>query len=496
LSILERCHIVLVGDRNDALDCQNVKSLMRSEALDLSGQTNLRELAALLKNASLVITNDSFPLHLADALGAPVLALFGPTDPRKYGPRLVSASRVARRVLFCSPCEKAQCRYGHECMNELGVDETYHDAVRILREDAHPKKLRILVSRLDRLGDVALSLPATAAIRERYPEAFIAMMVRPSIRELVEPCPWIDEVIGYDYGRGGRHQGFIGAIRFIREIRKRRFDAAFILHPSNRAHIVPFLSDIPYRVGLDSNLAFLLTKRVPDRRREGSKHESEYCLDVIRSFGIDGKSGHDLRIPLVPEAQRSVAATLQEQGLRDSDKLVAIHPGASCPSKRWPRERFAELARRILSETSYRIVVVGGTEEKHLGRYLWDQAGGEVIDLSGRLSVKQLAALLARCQVLVSNDSGPVHVAAAVGTPTLALFGRNEPGLARRRWKAMGGGHQTIHKDVGCVVCLAHACTIDFECLKAIDVEEVFNDLTKMLERGGLKQNEKILLPN
>ncbi len=474
------CRVVLVGDKNDAADAAKVKRLMTADVLDLSGQTTFRELAAILKRVSLLVTNDSAPLHIADALKTPVLAIFGPTDPRKYGPRSAQSTAV-RRVLFCAPCERAQCRYRHECMKELGVDEVYQKAAAILNDEDRRKKLKILVIRLDRIGDLVLSLPAIEAIRSRFPDAFISVMTRSYTREMVEGHPLIDEVIPYRYEKDGRHASLLGYFRFLREIIERRFDIAFILHPSVRSHLLPFLAGVPYRIGFDSCAPFLLTKKAPDRRHEGRKHESEYTLDIVRAFGIEPPKEKRLFLPVFTEDHRTIEKILEAAGFSKEDGIIALHPGASCPSKRWPLERYVLLGKKALENTPYRLAVIGGKEEIPLGQSLKEALGERALDLTGKLGLKELAAFLKRCEFLVTNDSGPVHVAAAVGTRTLCIFGRNQAGLSVSRWKVLGKGHETIQKDVGCAVCLAHRCTIGFECLKAVEVDEVFERLAKMI---------------
>ena len=197
LALQDHCRIVLVGDAADAKDAAKIKSLMRfKEVEDFCGRVNFVEWCGLLKRSSMVLTNDSASLHIADILRVPTLAFFGPTDPRRYGPRS-PGSRALRLPLFCSPCEKAQCRFQHECMTQLGVDEAYRSAEEILNDRQRPKSLKILVIRLDRIGDVVLSLPALSAIRQLFPDASISLMVRPSVRELVEGHPDVDEVISY-----------------------------------------------------------------------------------------------------------------------------------------------------------------------------------------------------------------------------------------------------------------------------------------------------------
>jgi heptosyltransferase-2 len=464
------CRIVLVGDAADAADSAKVRAAMRGGVLDLTGRTTFEELCAVLGRAALLVTNDSAPLHVADALGTPVLAIFGPTEPRKYGPR-GAQSLVARKRVFCQPCEKAQCRFAtHECLKDLSVELVYAKARQILSDEFRPRNLRILVVRLDRIGDVVLSFPAIAAIRGRFPSAEISVMTRPATRELLEGHPMIDEVIPYYYEKKGRHSSVIGGARFIREIQMRKFDVAFILHPSNRSVLVPFLAGVPYRIGFDSVLPHLLTKVVPDRRGEGQKHESDYTLDIVRAFGIND-AGAPPELERRPEDDVVASQILAKFGIAENDRVIALHPGASCDSKKWPVERFAELGRSL--SDGRRIAVVGGRDEREMGKYLKEAIGSAAVDLTGELGLKDLARFLRRCELLVTNDSGPAHVAAASGVKTVSIFGRNREGLGPRRWKALGEGHVYLHKDVGCVVCTAHRCAIGFECLKAVEVKEV-----------------------
>ncbi len=477
-----QCRVILVGDQNDAKDAEKVRKEMREEVVDLSGRTHFWELCEILRQTDLLITNDSAPLHIADALKIPTLAIFGPTDPRKYGPRL-SYSQAANHVLFCAPCERAQCRYGHECMKELGVDEVYVRARNILQDHFVPKNLNILLVRLDRIGDLVLSLPAIRAVRERFPNARISVVTRVATQTILEGHRDIDEVIAYHYEKNGRHRFFLGYCRFLREIVKRRFDVAFILHPSVRSHLFPFLAGIPYRIGFDAQLAFLLTKKVPDERHEGKRHESDYTLDIVRAFGIEPTRHLKSELPVYQDEMAQVLKYLERAGWNGEGPFVAVHPGASCPSKRWPKERFAELVGKILSEYQHAIGIVGGAEEKKDGEFIRKCFDKRVFDLTGQLTLKQLAAFLKKADLLVTNDSGPVHIASAVGTKTLCIFGRNQAGLSATRWHALGEGHRVIQKDVGCVVCLAHRCTIDFECLKAVEVEEVYCALKNMM--GG-----------
>ncbi len=483
LALEQGCQIVLIGDKADSADAEKVKHLMISRVEDRTGQTDWTGLLSVIRAASLVVTNDSAPLHIADSLKVPTLAIFGPTDPGKYGPRMSGSMAVTRKI-FCSPCEKAQCRFNHECLKELAPDEVYQKATQILNDRTRSENFKILIVRLDRLGDLVLSLPAIQALRRQYPQARITLVTRAWTRPLLEGHPWVDEVISYDYEKKGRHRFGLGYFRFLKEIISRRFDVAFILHPGVRSYLVPFLAGIPYRLGYQSLWGFLLTSSVPDLRHQGLRHESEYGLEVVHAFGVG--TGQHLQARLFPSRLLSLKLA-NEFGMGiagQPDLWIAIHVGSSCVSKRWSVERFEALGKKIFQQFPHRLVLIGAKEEIKLGQQLKASWGERALDLTGELNLKELPALLERCELLVSNDSGPVHVAAAVGTRVISLFGRNQAGLSPKRWRPLGTGHAVIQKDVGCVVCLAHQCPIEFECLKAISVEEVFEKVCGMLQPG------------
>lgn len=340
-----------------------------------------------------------------------------------------------------------------------------------------PAPQRILVIRLDRIGDVVLSTPVLRALRDAYPSAFIAMMVRPACRELLEGHPCLNDVILYD--KDGRHRGIGSTIRFARDLRRFRFDTALVLHPSHRSHWIPWLAGIPVRIGWNRKSGWLLTRRVPHRKQEGAKHEAAYTLDLLRELGLTPPAPAP-SIALRPDAARRIDALLREHG-QDHAPLVAIHPSASCRSKRWLPERFAHVADRLVELRQARIVLVAGEADTGPAAQVAGAMRHRPLNLAGRLSLGELACVLRRCTVLISNDSGPVHVAAAVGTPVVALFGRNQRGLSPARWGPVGPRHVVLHKEVGCRVCLAHNCDIDFLCLSSIATEEVLSAVLPFL---------------
>jgi ADP-heptose:LPS heptosyltransferase len=158
-----------------------------------------------------------------------------------------------------------------------------------------------------------------------------------------------------------------------------------------------------------------------------------------------------------------------------------VHAGASCPSKRWPPQRFAQAADLLSEKYGADIVVVGGKGTEEISRKVISSMKRKAFDVTGKLSLGALAELLLRSRLFVSNDSGPVHVAVAVGTPVVAIFGRKDPGLSPRRWGPLGPRDIVLHKDVGCVKCLAHNCDKGFKCLTAVTVEDVVRAAEKIL---------------
>jgi ADP-heptose:LPS heptosyltransferase len=164
---------------------------------------------------------------------------------------------------------------------------------------------------------------------------------------------------------------------------------------------------------------------------------------------------------------------LSQDGINKSDRLIAIHPGASCPSKIWPNERFAQVADKLIDRYGVKALIIAGPKDIALAQNVMQRMRHPAVNLAGKVSLSQLASALKRCQLFISNDSGPVHIASSVGVPVISIFGRNQKGLSPKRWGPVGEKDKVIHKEVGCIECLAHNCKKDFACLKAITVDEV-----------------------
>lgn len=340
----------------------------------------------------------------------------------------------------------------------------------------YPIPKRILIARLDRLGDVVLSTPVIRHMRKLFPDAHIAFMVRPENRDVVENNPDLNETIFYD--KSGSEKGWWGTLKFAFSLKKHKFDTAIALHPSNRTHIIFFLAGIPARVGYNKKMGYLLTKKIEHGKHEGAMHEADYNFELLAKAGFKVLTCD--RIPYIRTSDHDkMFMDYLQSRMGIGANVITFHPGASCPSKRWPPDRFAGMADILGERYGCDIVIVGGKGTEKFGSLMAAAMKRKAFDLTGKTGVGALAELLARSRLFVSNDSGPVHVAVAMGTPVVAIFGRKDPGLSPRRWGPLGKRDIVLHKDVGCVTCLAHKCDKGFKCLAAVTV----NDAVRAAER-------------
>lgn len=341
--------------------------------------------------------------------------------------------------------------------------------------------MKILIIRTDKIGDAVLSTPVITAARKAFPDAYIAVMVSPQTKEIVTGNPYLNEVIVYD--KEAKQRGFIQTLRFARWLKSKRFNIALILHSTNRSNLVAFLAGIPKRVGYKrGKMDFLLTEGIEYKKRLGEKHESEYSLDILRYIGIDAEMS-PLVMPIREENEKRVADLLEENGLRQGEGFIVFHPSASCISRIWPQENFAKTADILIERFGMRAVLICNVEHIEICERVRGLMKNACISLCGKTSLGDLAALFKRSALLISNDSGPVHIASAVGTPVISIFGRKQKGLSPTRWRPLGDKSIVLHKDVGCIECLAHYCKKGFLCLKSITVEEVVEKAAGLLVR-------------
>ena len=298
----------------------------------------------------------------------------------------------------------------------------------------------ILLVRTDRIGELLLTTPAFGAVRESFPGAKITLLVKPSSSPVVEGNPCVDSIVRLDPGPD--LDSIAKRLRFIRFLGGSGFDMVIIFNPSKFFNVAVFLAGIPVRVGYDRKLGFLLTNAIEDKKYLCEKHEVEYNLDLAKAAraGILNKK---LCFPLAETDERAAAEILAQSGIAGG-AFVAVHPGTSNPEKLWPAERFARVCDKMIDAFGIKAVLVGGEDERGAAGEVKAKMRNAATDLTGRLALKEFGALLKRSALLISCDSGPVHIASAVGTPVVALFGEARPGGSSKRWGPYGEGHIVV----------------------------------------------------
>lgn len=338
---------------------------------------------------------------------------------------------------------------------------------------------RILITRTDRIGDVVLSLPAIKAVRKAFPDAYIAVVVRPRADDILKGNPYVDEVIVYDKNK--THKGILKNLGFIKRLRGRKFDMVLILHSTKRINLLCFLAGIPRRIGYARGKAdFLLTDRIEYTKKLGEKHEAEYSLDILRYLGIEPEFSNPFIYVQDKDNQRA-EEILKSFGINKGEKFAILHPGASCVSKMWPLENFAKIGDMLAENLKMKAMINLAPDQAGFGKKVMAMMKNQPVFFCDPTTLGEMAALFKKANLVISNDSGPVHIAAAVGVPVISIFGRNQKGLSPVRWKPLGDKAIAVHKDVGCAECLAHDCKKGFLCLRSISAEEVFEKAKSLL---------------
>lgn len=298
--------------------------------------------------------------------------------------------------------------------------------------------------RTDRLGETLLHLPLVDALKRTYRDATLTWMVNPDLVELISQAPEVDRTLSYDFDPAS--SWWRRAVRLAGHLRREQFDLVMISNSTKEFHLATWLSGIPVRVGYDRKWGFLLTHRLADRRALGDCHEVEYNIGLLTALGLTVSASPALHLPVTEESEREMAQLFEHVGVSHAERIMVIHPWTSNRRKQWPLERVRALLGRLSSMVTARPMVIGGPEEQRHAELLLRGMESSVVNVVGRLSLPALAACLRRARVVITNDSGPMHLAAAVGTPVVALFGTADAGSHPRRWGPWGSGHTVIHK--------------------------------------------------
>jgi len=344
--------------------------------------------------------------------------------------------------------------------------------------------VKILVRATNWVGDAVMSIPALEAIRGRWPGAEIAILGRAWVADLYRGQGFADRLLVLDHG--GQHRGARGIERLASALRRERFDVAVLLQNAFEAAWIAWRAGIPERIGYARDARkFLLTRAVEvPRQGELPAHESYYYLELLRRAGWIERLGTVEAIQLrVDAATRERAeSTLRRAGARGGAFRVVLAPGAAYGSaKCWLPERYAALADRLIAEGDADVVLSGTAAERAVAQQIAVGMQHRPIVLAGETPIGELPAVLSLCHLFIGNDSGAMHVAAAVGLPVVGIFGPTDPaGTA-----PVTPRFQLVRETVSCSPCFLRHCPVDHRCMKRIEVDAVYAAARPWLARSA-----------
>ena len=338
----------------------------------------------------------------------------------------------------------------------------------------------ILIRAVNWLGDAVMTTPAIGAVRESFPDARITVLANPLVAELFTPHDWVDEVIVYD--RKGRHAGLSGHFALATELRSLKFDLAILLQNAVDAAIIARLAGIPRRMGYRTDgRGVLLTHGVTVTPELKRLHHVDYYLAMLAGWGITS-SGKGLRLTVTAGEQAAAAALLAQSGIGDGEFLLGINPGATYGSaKRWYPERFANVADELARCWGARVVITGGPGETGIAAEIEAAMAGRCLNMAGRTSVRELSALIRRCNFFITNDSGPMHLAAAFNIPLVAVFGPTD----HTTTSPYSDKSVVVRSVTECAPCLKRECPTDHRCMTAVTADDVITAALRLKEQLG-----------
>lgn len=328
----------------------------------------------------------------------------------------------------------------------------------------------ILLIHLRRIGDILLTTPAVRAIREFYPDKKITYLTEEPFYEVLSGNPYLDNVILLQEDEKKDMKKYL---QFLRNIRKKRFDLVIDFYGNPRSSLIAFVTGAKHRIGYTYPVRqYLYNTRVPVNANE--RYVVQVKFDLLRSIGIQCEN-EKLDIFISQNTRNKVDTFLREKGVDDFTKLIAFSPTSRRRTRRWLPERFAELGDRLIDSGKKVLFVWGPGEKEYIDSIVSIMKRKPIVSFES--SVKESAALLERCRLLVTNFNGSKHLAVAVGTPTIGLCEPSEVPC----WNPASNMHIAIFKDVPCAGCKKKEECLEMTCMKLIKVDEVERIVDKMI---------------
>jgi predicted lipopolysaccharide heptosyltransferase III len=331
-----------------------------------------------------------------------------------------------------------------------------------------------LIIKLRYIGDVLLATPTVRAIKTARPDVRVTMLVNRGTEDVLSGNPDMDEIVILD------KESLAEQWQLIAGLRRRRFDTVIDLTDGDRAAFLSWISGAPVRIGFNDEHRWrgrCYTQVV--QPAPGVRHRIDRDLEALKPLSIQAGS-KDLQLWLMPEEANSADQLLDQLGVQRSQSIVILQPGARYWFKAWPSERFAELADRLTSQYGCQVLIGGSRQESDLAEQIRQMAKSRPIIMAGRTTIKQFAAIAKKSALFVGNDSGAMHIASAVGTPVVALFGPSSP----VEWGPRGGATEVIYKGLDCRTCFHPICHRgEQNCMKLIAVDEVMSASGRLMGR-------------
>lgn len=334
---------------------------------------------------------------------------------------------------------------------------------------------RILVVGVNWLGDSLLTTPAFKALKKKFPGSYLGVMVVGRVREVFEGNPYIDEVIVFD--ERGQQKGFFAKLKFIKFLKKKKFDTVFLIHRSFTRALICFLAGIRLRIGYRRlKNSFILNKKVEPPK--GLVHRQDHYLYLFEKSGIVIED----RLPnfFISEGTRKKIDKDLEPIKKEHPIHIGINPSANWELKRWPGSYFADLSDSLARDFKAAIIFIGTEAQRRVIEEVRAKMSQSSFNFSGKTSLKELGALMENLKLFISNDSGPAHLAASLGVNTLVIFGPTSAEATAPRGKAV----KVVKKNVDCQIpCYRLDCQ-DNTCLKDLSVDEVYSKAKNILNNG------------
>jgi heptosyltransferase-2 len=346
----------------------------------------------------------------------------------------------------------------------------------------NPKK--IMVRATNWIGDAVMSLPAIEALHARFPNSEIVLVSKPWVSEIYLNHPAVSRQIVYD--AESEHRGARGFWKLVWKLRSERFDAAILLQNALQAAWMAWCARIPLRIGYARDgRSSLLSEAVEVPPPAAYGHQAYYYLQLLFRSGIieRPKTLQEVRLHLAESEQRWAVKQLQNVGLGGRRFLAGACPGASFGgAKRWLPDRYANLADRLIDALGADVLIFGSPAERPLAEAVARAMAHTPVIVAGETTLREFMALLAKCRLVITNDSGPMHLAAALGLPLVAVFGSTD----ERATGPVALRARIIKHPVECSPCGLRECPIDFRCMNGISVDDVYMAALESVKKWGI----------